>query len=251
MPTPIIFPKIYPSLPAPLFSMPVGVVLSAILLVVFIASTVVGAWLFAPMVQPDVVLDVGQRLDIAGKNGTVVAWTMWLSLLAIVAFIVAVIRVKDGSLRAFMAINRFNFRQFLGFGVALLLLNVIINLIGVWLKREPMLFMDEIVTSAQPFWLLVVGMVLLAPIYEELIFRGFMWSALATALPTKIGIWLASVVTSVVFAWIHGQYGGVELVEIFALAMLFSYARIVSGSLLLPMVLHIINNGLAMIQYLG
>jgi hypothetical protein len=38
---------------------------------------------------------------------------------------------------------------------------------------------------------------------------------------------------------------------VFCLAVVFSYARLLSGSLLLPMLLHMLNNGLAMWQYLG
>ena len=108
--------------------------------------------------------------------------------------------------------------------------------------------MDELALTAQPFWLLAVAMVIIAPIYEEVIFRGFIWTGLSQS---KLGVWGASVLTSVIFALIHFQYGWVELVSIVLLAMLFSYARYISGSLYLPIVLHILNNGLAMWQYVN
>ena len=97
-------------------------------------------------------------------------------------------------------------------------------------------------------WLLAVAIVIIAPIYEEVIFRGFIWTGLSQS---KLGVWGASVLTSVIFALIHFQYGWVELVSIVLLAMLFSYARYISGSLYLPIVLHILNNGLAMWQYVN
>ncbi|MGM8889214.1 CPBP family glutamic-type intramembrane protease, partial [Psychrobacter sp. 1U2] len=42
-----------------------------------------------------------------------------------------------------------------------------------------------------------------------------------------------------------------EITTIVVLAFIFCYARIKSGSLVLPMLLHIINNGVAMWQYLN
>ena len=158
------------------------------------------------------------------------------------------IKFKKGNVKQFLAIKGFGFKDFLGFGVALVLLNVVINGITVWLDREPMLFMDELAISANPLWLLIVAIVVIVPIYEEWIFRGFIWSGLASS---KIGIWGASVITSILFGLVHMQYEAVEMVMIFALAMLFSYARIRTGSLLLPIMLHMMNNGLAMAQYLG
>jgi membrane protease YdiL (CAAX protease family) len=50
---------------------------------------------------------------------------------------------------------------------------------------------------------------------------------------------------------IHLQYGIYEISTIVVLALIFCYARIKSGSLVLPMLLHIINNGGAMGQYLA
>ena len=62
---------------------------------------------------------------------------------------------------------------------------------------------------------------------------------------------MASIVTSVIFAVIHVQYDIYEISTIVVLALIFCYARMKSGSLLLPILLHMINNGAAMWQYLA
>ena len=62
---------------------------------------------------------------------------------------------------------------------------------------------------------------------------------------------MASVITSLVFAVMHLQYGLYEISTIVVLALIFCYARYKSGSLFLPIALHIFNNGLAMWQYLA
>ncbi len=65
------------------------------------------------------------------------------------------------------------------------------------------------------------------------------------------GAIVASLVTSLIFAVIHLQYGIYEISTIVVLALLFCYARVKSGSLLLPMLMHMINNGVAMGQYIA
>ena len=124
------------------------------------------------------------------------------------------------------------------------------------LNESPLVFVDPLYQSVSSVWLLIFAMVIVAPIYEELIFRGLLWSAIAeqfsnVANAEHRGAIVASLVTSVIFAVIHLQYGMYEISTIVILALIFCYARIKSGSLVLPMLLHIVNNGAAMAQYLA
>lgn len=225
------------------------VILSLTVLFVFLFSQVLSVLLFAPFFLPNEAnLSLDNQILQGTQNGTIISLTALVTLLCVWLCIFFTIKFKKGNVKQFLAIKGFGFKDFLGFGVALVLLNVVINGITVWLDREPMLFMDELAISANPLWLLIVAIVVIVPIYEEWIFRGFIWSGLASS---KIGIWGASVITSILFGLVHMQYEAVEMVMIFALAMLFSYARIRTGSLLLPIMLHMMNNGLAMAQYLG
>ena len=88
-----------------------------------------------------------------------------------------------------------------------------------------------------------------------MVFRGILWQAIAEQFvgqhsQTK-GAVVASILTSLIFAIIHLQYGIYEISTIVVLALIFCYARFKSGSLLLPILLHIINNGAAMWLYLS
>nr|WP_315043532.1 CPBP family intramembrane glutamic endopeptidase [uncultured Moraxella sp.] len=225
------------------------VILSLTVLFVFLFSQVLGVLLFTPFFLPNGAnLSLDNQILQGTQNGTIISLTALVTLLCVWLCIFFTIKFKKGNVKQFLAIKGFGFKDFLGFGVALILLNVVINGITVWLDREPMLFMDELAISANPLWLLIVAIVVIVPIYEELIFRGFIWSGLASS---TLGVWGASVITSILFGLVHMQYEAVEMVMIFALAMLFSYARIRTGSLLLPIMLHMMNNGLAMAQYLG
>lgn len=218
--------KVYPNLPMML-------VLSTFIVITFIMAQMVSSyWLLQIFVY---------------EYGTVTSLSAMVTLFVIFAMIWLLIKINKANFGEFMAIRPFRWRYLFIFSILLLLLNLIIDGVTTWLDREPMQFMDALILTANPLWLLILTVIVIVPIYEELIFRGFMWSGLVG---TKLGVWGTAILTSVVFVVIHVQYGWVELLGIFALAMLFSYARLLSGSLLLPIILHIFNNGLAMWEYL-
>lgn len=214
-------------------NLPMMLVLSTFIVITFIMAQAVSSyWLLQIFVY---------------EYGTVTSLSAIVTLFVIFAMIWLLIKINKANFGEFMAIRPFRWRYLFIFSILLFLLNLIIDGVTTWLDREPMQFMDALILTANPLWLLILAVIVIVPIYEELIFRGFMWSGLVG---TKLGVWGTAILTSVVFAVIHVQYGWVELLGIFALAMLFSYARLLSGSLLLPIILHIFNNGLAMWEYL-
>lgn len=83
-----------------------------------------------------------------------------------------------------------------------------------------------------------MGVVILAPVFEELLFRGWMWNQLERSLPSW-GVWIA---TSVLFAVYHIDplQGTALLFTAFALG----WVRWHTGSLLPCVVIHGINNAL-------
>lgn len=232
----------------PVYDLPKTIILSLVILMVFFASQLLGVVLFAPVVITDAAsLTVADKILQGSENGTLMSLAVGFTLVMVASCLYLFIRLNHSNIKQYLALKSFGGYAFLQCAALLIVLNIIINLVTVWLNREPMMFMDHLAESAHPRWLLILAMVVFAPIYEELIFRGFMWTGLAS---TPIGVWGASAMTSIIFALIHLQYGVVELIGIFCLAMLFSYGRIISGSLLLPMMLHMLNNGMAMWQYL-
>lgn len=83
------------------------------------------------------------------------------------------------------------------------------------------------------------GLVILPPLAEEMLFRGFMYRGLASRLP-KI---LAAIVTSLLFALVHFQWNvGVD-VFILSMVLIFLYEK--TKNLWMCVFLHAIKNGLA------
>jgi hypothetical protein len=91
--------------------------------------------------------------------------------------------------------------------------------------------------------LLLVSFVILGPLQEELIFRGFLLPGIAQA----IGTWPAILVTAGIWAISHGQYEWFFIGEIFAMGVLFGWIRCRSGSTIVPFILHVIVNGMAVV----
>jgi len=95
---------------------------------------------------------------------------------------------------------------------------------------------------------LFLAFVFLAPVVEELVFRGYLFRAWRY---TRLGLWGTVLLTSVLFAAIHGfQYPWLTLVYLFIFSMLLGLAREKTGSLLTPIALHVLNNALAMTMLL-
>lgn len=226
----------------------INVFLSAGLLVVFFVSQIVGIVLFAPYFLPNAEnLSTDAQLQLASQHGMVISFTAILSFFMVFFTILILAKLQKTPLKTILPMKKSKLSLWIIFSIILVFLNTIFYQISLLLEREPMLFMDSLAQTANPLWVLILAVVLIIPIYEELIFRGFMWSALVNS---KLGIVGASLITSGVFAWVHFQYGVVELMMIFALALLFGMARLYSGSLKLPIFLHITNNSMAMWQFL-
>jgi membrane protease YdiL (CAAX protease family) len=108
-------------------------------------------------------------------------------------------------------------------------------------------FQVEAYRSAQSVgWLpiLLVAIVVVAPIGEEVIFRGFLYRGLA-----RPGRELhAIVVIAAAWALLHIQYDWIGMAQIFALGLLLGWFRWASGSTTLTVVMHILINLEAMIE---
>lgn len=113
---------------------------------------------------------------------------------------------------------------------------------GLWMGGyEPRIQNIAIVlTAAHPYWLRIylLGLaVFVAPLAEELLFRGLALPALAR----RWGTGAAIVAVSAFFAVIH--FHVTAFVPLFLVATAFSLAYIYTGSLTTPVIMHMLFNG--------
>jgi len=95
----------------------------------------------------------------------------------------------------------------------------------------------------------LILVLLLGPIAEELVFRGFLYPLLARSL----GPWLGIVATAIPFALLHGaqsEWTWQLLVPIGVAGIVFGVVRYVSGSTVAAMLVHVGYNSTAVALYL-
>ena len=118
-------------------------------------------------------------------------------------------------------------------------LSVLVSQFG--LQPEGMKQVFEIVRDLKQLALSLLLLAVLAPLVEELVFRGLLYGWLAGRWGRNVG-WIVS---SIAFAAAHTEPAHIILV--FPLGLLFGWLRQRTDSLLPSLVAHIANNGLALI----
>jgi uncharacterized protein len=109
-------------------------------------------------------------------------------------------------------------------------------------------FMVEAYKSArasQALVLFFIAVVIVAPISEEIAFRGFLFRGLSAS---RLGVFGTMIATSAAWACMHVQYDSFTLSQIFLIGLLLGWIRWASGSTLLTIGLHVLANLAACIQ---
>ena len=113
----------------------------------------------------------------------------------------------------------------------------------VYLLRPDLFFADMqqfLPMIQKPFWpLTALGVGLGAPLSEELLFRGFVLSALAQ---WRFGFWPAALLMNAVWTTFHLGYSVVGLLEVFIGGVYMSWLLWRSGSIWLPIICHAATN---------
>jgi membrane protease YdiL (CAAX protease family) len=92
---------------------------------------------------------------------------------------------------------------------------------------------------------LLLGLLVAAPIYEELLFRGFMLEGFRWS---KLGTVGAVLLTSLLWALVHFQYDWYGVANIFVMGIVLGAARLHSDSLILTVMLHSLANVVATVE---
>ncbi|AGN84608.1 MULTISPECIES: type II CAAX endopeptidase family protein [Enterobacteriaceae] len=131
------------------------------------------------------------------------------------------------------------------------------NLTVPLLALAVMLVMEKLFQQPEPWldslrdytgltrWAWILTACLVAPVSEEIIFRGFLLNASLGwgKAPQQVGI----VLTSLLFAVIHMQYHApITFIQLFIFSAVLCVVRLGTGGLIVPMVLHALANTFSM-----
>lgn len=120
-------------------------------------------------------------------------------------------------------------------GVALA---ICVQVASAWLPIPKSLPIQELLKQPSSAWLLAAFGILVAPFVEEMFFRGFLYPVLAR----RWTVGVAVVLTTLSFTAIHGgqlAYHWAPLLLLFSVSLAFTLARVQTGSLSAPFLMHV------------
>jgi len=88
-------------------------------------------------------------------------------------------------------------------------------------------------------WIFLL-LVVVGPIVEELIFRGYLYGKIRAA---RVPFWLTAIIVSVLFGLAHMQWN--VGIDTFVLSMVMCFARELTGTIWTGVLMHMIKNGIA------
>ncbi len=134
-------------------------------------------------------------------------------------------------------------RALLGWGAYMLLTFVVV---GALTSYAPTVDLDQqqdvgfksLLSNLDILYAFIV-IVVIAPIVEEIVFRGYIFGSLRPRMPW----WLAAIIVSVLFGLIHGQLN--VGIDTFLLSMVVCYLREKTGAIWSGIAVHAIKNSIA------
>lgn len=102
---------------------------------------------------------------------------------------------------------------------------------------------DDIAGDFGPIGLQILLIVIVAPITEEICFRGMLFGGIRTRLP----LWAAALAAGAVFGALHYTTGPSAVVPLVALGAIFAVVYEKTGSIWVTILMHAFNNGLALL----
>lgn len=144
--------------------------------------------------------------------------------------------------------GRMRFAHATGLAVLLVIAAMVFNFVyatylipGIGMQDEMAKILSAIPPTPLNITLLIFAIAIMAPIVEEVLFRGFLQNALAKYVP----FWAAILLSSFLFAVVHLQ--PYAILGLMSLSLAFGYLYHRTGSLRTNIILHMANNAFALL----
>ena len=161
--------------------------------------------------------------------------------------IIVIVKLKPGArIRDYLALNFPRARQVWRWTLVTIAFCLLTDAI-LMLFQQPTVpeFMNKVYSTMHPRWVLWLALAVGAPLFEELCFRGFIFTGLAAS---RLQWYGAAVITSVLWAAIHVQYDWYGVSFVFGLGLLLGTVRAKTNSVVLTMWLHCLTNIIATLE---
>jgi membrane protease YdiL (CAAX protease family) len=195
-------------------------------------------------------IGITRMQDFSG-DGVVVSEIISVSVPLQLGLLYLVAKRSGGSAADYLGL-RLPRRAELGFGVAATVALIIIGNAVIWLLGRNIVtqFQLDIYRTAAAagvlqllfLWLAVV---VVTPIGEETLFRGFLFRGW---LRTPRDTWPVILITALLWALVHVQYDWCVIAQVFVFGVMLGWLRWATGSTILTMVLHALINCEGMLE---
>lgn len=181
------------------------------------------------------------------NNGAVLSLCTFVAAIICSILIFGIIKLMPGSdIRAYLGFNNVELKKYFYWLFILVIFIVLSDLLTTVLGRPVVPeFMFSVYTSIDNVWILCLAIIIAAPFFEELFFRGFLFSGLSE---TSMGTQGTVFFTSLLWAGIHFQYDYYDLFIILLIGLILGTARLKTGSVILTIVMHAFINLVAIIE---
>ena len=195
----------------------------------------------------DSTLNTLQLIEMLISNGLLISLATILSTIVCVGLILVIIKIRRrATIAEYLGLRRITKKTILillAIVAGIILLSDILNLIlGNPFSSDWMVNIYN--TSIWPvlFWIAVV---ICAPLFEEVFFRGFLFVGFRQS---RIGVVGTIGLTALVWALLHVQYGVFEIATIFVLGIALGVIRHKTDSLWSPLLMHVFINLIATLE---
>ena len=188
-----------------------------------------------------------ESLETLERNPYWVVASTLVSALGGTLLILLIVALRKGvSFAEYLAIHRPAAKEmfnWLGLAFATV---VLLGVIG-WLLNQPAVpeWWRDVYGASTNLPFLVLAIVIAAPLFEESLFRGFLFTGWSDS---KLGVTGTILLTTILWTVIHTQYGAFDLAQVFVIGILLGIARHRSRTLVVPFLMHAFVNALACLQ---
>ena len=182
-----------------------------------------------------------------GSNGLLLAIVTVVSIPVALGLVVLFVRLRKGmTLKDYLCFRHPRSSRYSTWCLILLAFVLLSDSLSVVLGK-PIVppFMSDAYATAGFMPLLWFTLIVVAPVGEEILFRGFLFKGLEAS---RVGGAGAVIVSSLGWAAMHIQYDWYGLLSVGAMGLLVGIARLRSQSILLPIFLHAVSNLIATVE---
>jgi len=181
------------------------------------------------------------------SNGNLISICTSLSSIVCVSLILLFVGIrKNISVKEYLSIRNVSAKTW-GIWIGIILIFIVISDSLTYLIGKPIVleFMVSAYTTVKFLPFLYLTLIIIAPINEELFFRGFLFEGIRKS---RLGGYAAIGITSLVWSAIHLQYNLYGIITIFIVGLIMGLCRLKTDSILVPIGMHMLGNFIATIE---